>query len=485
MHRIRNDTPLRDIPGPWLASCSPLWRFWYAVCKSNYHHDLTNLHRKYGNIVRIAPNEVSVWDPEYVSEIYSHGENVYPKCDMYDIALPNGFFNLAVERDIKTHTLGRRAIAKDYSMTAILKSEKYFDAVIKDFITALDKNFAQTGKKCNFTVWSEYFTYDMITDIVFGKSFGFCNAARDVEGGLRDLRQMLNLSPFLSYLPWIWPLTQLEIIKKTGMKHYARCMVREIQKRVREGNPTGRQDLLQGLMDARYQDGHALPLGEITNHAYIFVLAAPDTASVALRNIIINLCRNRDVYQQLMDSLLALNTANPTWKDLQNIPLLTAVVKETLRLHPPAGFSLPRAVPAGGRTVCGKFLPENTTIGMSAWSVHANTEYWGEDTLEFKPERWMDPNQMYKLERHSLIFGQGSRQCLGKHIAMINLVKVTAQILLNFDFGLLNEKNIKEVFLLLVVVDGMDVWFKRRAGGPLDDTIGSESEKPAAVTTGA
>lgn len=64
----------------------------------------------------------------------------------YDIALPNGYFNLAVERDIKTHTLGRRAIAKDYSMTAILKSEKYFDAVIKDFITALDKNFAQTGK---------------------------------------------------------------------------------------------------------------------------------------------------------------------------------------------------------------------------------------------------------------------------------------------------------------------------------------------------
>lgn len=55
------------------------------------------------------------------------------------------------------------------------------------------------------------------------------------------------------------------------MKHYARCMVREIQKRVTEGNPTGRQDLLQGLMDARYQDGHALPLGEITNHAYIFV----------------------------------------------------------------------------------------------------------------------------------------------------------------------------------------------------------------------
>lgn len=82
MYRIRNDTPLREIPGPWFASCSPLYRFWYAVCRSNYHHDLTNLHRKYGNIVRIAPNEVSIWDPELVAEIYSHGEQVYPKCDM-------------------------------------------------------------------------------------------------------------------------------------------------------------------------------------------------------------------------------------------------------------------------------------------------------------------------------------------------------------------------------------------------------------------
>lgn len=175
-----------------------------------------------------------------------------------------------------------------------------------------------------------------------------------------------------------------------------------------------------------------------------------------------------------MESLIALNTAKPTWNDLSKIPLLTAVVKETLRLHPPAGFSLPRAVPAGGRTVCGKFLPENTTVGMSAWCVHANKEFWGEDTLEFKPERWADPTQAYKLDRYGMTFGQGSRACLGKNIALVQLVKVTAQILLNFEFGLLNEQKIKEVFLLLVVIDGLDVWFKRRPGGPLDDTVGTE-----------
>jgi hypothetical protein len=82
MYKLRNDTPLKDVPGPWLASCSPLYRFWYAVVKGDFHNHLTNLHRRYGDVVRIAPNEVSIWDPKAVSEIYAFGDKGYAKCDM-------------------------------------------------------------------------------------------------------------------------------------------------------------------------------------------------------------------------------------------------------------------------------------------------------------------------------------------------------------------------------------------------------------------
>ncbi|PWW75713.1 cytochrome P450 [Tuber magnatum] len=455
LYRTRNDTPLKDVPGPWLASCSPLYRFWYAVVKGNFHNDLTNLHRKYGNVVRIAPNEVSVWDPRAASEIYAHGDKGYPKCDMYDIALPNGFFNLAVERDIQKHAEGRRAIARDYTMTATLTAESHFDNIIRDFILALDKNFAQKGSVCDFTIWSEYFTYDMITDLVFGEAYGFCKTGLDFDGSLKDLRQMLNLSPFLSYLPWIWPITQNPWIKKIGMNHYARNVKANIMKRLNNGNFSGHRDLLDGLIESR--------------------LAAPDTASVALRAILINLVCNRDVYNAVMDELTGLKLSNPaTWKELADAPLLHATVKETLRLHPPAGFNLPRAVPAGGRTVCGYHLPEGTTVGMSAWCVHANEDFWGKDALEFKPQRWLDPENAFKFDRYGLSFGQGARACLGKNIAMVQLVKVAAQILLNFEFELVDENKIREMFLLLVVLDGVKIAFKRRAGGPLDDTIGME-----------
>lgn len=220
---------------------------------------------------------------------------------------------------------------------------------------------------------------------------------------------------------------------------------------------------------------------------------------MALRSILINLVRNRDVYNAVMAELTCLKLSNPaTWKELEGAPLLHAIVKETLRLHPPAGFNLPRAVPAGGRTVCGYYLPEGTTVGMSAWCVHANEDFWGKDTLEFKPQRWLDPESAFKLDRYGLSFGQGARACLGKNIAMVQLVKVclcclpgalspfagrvmtdciikvTAQILLNFEFELVDEHKIQAVFLLLVVLDGVKVAFKRRAGGPLDDTVGME-----------
>ena len=231
-------------------------------------------------------------------------------------------------------------------------------------------------------------------------------------------------------------------------------------KRLNHGNFSGRRDLLDGLLKSQYRDGHTLPLGEIayvhmslyfqslTNvywsatmptslcktsffHISFFPktnissLAAPDTASVALRSILINLVRNRDVYNEVMAELTCLKLSNPaTWKELEGAPLLHAIVKETLRLHPPAGFNLPRAVPAGGRTVCGHYLPEGTTVGMSAWCVHANEDFWGKDTLEFKPQRWLDPESAFKLDRYGLSFGQGARACLGKNIAMVQLVKV-------------------------------------------------------------
>jgi hypothetical protein len=69
---LRYLSPYRDIPGPFLATISPLWRLRGAL-NGTLHKDITEGHKKYGTIFRIAPDEVSISDPEAIKTIYAHG----------------------------------------------------------------------------------------------------------------------------------------------------------------------------------------------------------------------------------------------------------------------------------------------------------------------------------------------------------------------------------------------------------------------------
>jgi|SRR5271156_5785877 len=66
--------PYSDIPGPLLATISPLWKV-RAALNGTIHLDLISAHRKWGKIVRVAPDEVSISDPEAIRIVYAHGAN--------------------------------------------------------------------------------------------------------------------------------------------------------------------------------------------------------------------------------------------------------------------------------------------------------------------------------------------------------------------------------------------------------------------------
>lgn len=79
-------------------------------------------------------------------------------------------------------------------------------------------------------------------------------------------------------------------------------------------------------------------------------------------------------------------------------------MKEALRMHPGVGFPLERIVPASGARLCGVDLPAGTIVGMNAWVVHEDTEIFGEDAKDFRPERWIEspPDQLRLMDKHFL-----------------------------------------------------------------------------------
>jgi hypothetical protein len=110
-------------------------------------------------------------------------------------------------------------------------------------------------------------------------------------------------------------------------------------------------------------------------------------------------------------------------QDLDRLPLLDAIIKETMRLRSPTPGPQRRVVPSGGVTVNGYFVPADTIIGTSQRAVHRNEEVFPEPDV-WKPERWMkdalnkelgdkDPSKWWWA------FGSGAMSCSGKDFALI------------------------------------------------------------------
>lgn len=125
----------------------------------------------------------------------------------------------------------------------------------------------------------------------------------------------------------------------------------------------------------------------------------------------------------------------------KQLPYLQACILEGLRKFPPVSQLRERVVPAGGDTLGGFHLPGGTYVGLNSWGLQLDKEVYGDDADLFRPERWLteDAAQLEAMHQtHGLIFGHGSTKCLGTAMAMMEITKVTFELLRNFDITISN-----------------------------------------------
>lgn len=184
--------------------------------------------------------------------------------------------------------------------------------------------------------------------------------------------------------------------------------------------------------------------------------AGADTTAATLRTIFYYTLRNPRVWSTLQSAILAAPFAQPSARALpapysqaRAIPYLEAVVREALRLVPGNLFPQERYVPAGGLTLPdGRFVPEGTAVGFSAYVTHRNKATWGEDAGEFRPERWLQAEgeadeayagRMRRYNDSDLSFGAGSRKCIGMNLGLLEVYKAVATLVAMFDVELVDR----------------------------------------------
>jgi cytochrome P450 len=198
----------------------------------------------------------------------------------------------------------------------------------------------------------------------------------------------------------------------------------------RRAAPGDGDDLLTLLVAAR-DEGERLDDAEIRDQILIFLLAGHDTTAIALTFALFLLGRHPEAQRRLQDEVDAvLGDRTPGAADVDDLPYATMVLKEAMRLYPPAP-ALGRRT-AGGDVVDGFALPPGADVVLSSWVTHRHPAFWPEPE-RFDPERF-SPEQEAGRHRHAWFpFGEGPRACIGQYFSMLEATIALAMIVRAYE----------------------------------------------------
>lgn len=216
--------------------------------------------------------------------------------------------------------------------------------------------------------------------------------------------------------------------------------IRQVIAMKRESPGNGR-DMLSMLIEARDEAGGRLSEDELIGHAGVIFAAGHETSSNALSWTLFVLSQHPRILGDLCDELTSkLHGDAPTFEQLGELPLLDRVVKESLRLFPPAPMN--HRITARDSHLGGFDIPRGTEVISSIYHTHRIPVLYP-DPLRFQPDRWigLDPGP-YAYNP----FSAGPRMCIGATFALFEIKIVLAILLQRFRLELVPNQRIDQYF---------------------------------------
>nr|UYD62324.1 cytochrome P450 [Leptographium qinlingense (nom. inval.)] len=456
---VRAYRRLSHIPGPPLAAWTNLWLIWGQL-SGKLNFILLDVSDTYGSLARIGSNWVVCTDPSELRRIWGVRSS-YKRAYWYrglrvDPYRDSTFSTL----DDAVHDELRSKLLPGYGGKDVDNLHAIIDEQVAGLIRLFEEKYlsvtaeqaAACGTQPNHVVVDlarkiQFFTLDVISALAFGKSFGYLQADADTFGYIKTTESTVPVLMSTAIVPWI-----VDILQSPRL----RWMMPNVRGMVGIGTV---MNLAQEAVDARYGDkpvvkrdilgsfvAHGLGRDDAEGEAVVQIIAGSDTSATAIRSTLLFLITNPHAYIRLQreidDGIRAGRISSPiTDAEARQFPYLQAVIREGLRMWPPATGLLPK-VSTTDDEICGYRIPAGTSVAWAPWPIMRNKDIFGADADLFRPDRWMDISpEQYKLMDATVMldFGGGSRyECLGKNIAMIELNKAYVELLRRFDIVLVD-----------------------------------------------
>ena len=206
---------------------------------------------------------------------------------------------------------------------------------------------------------------------------------------------------------------------------------RQILKKIveeRKRSSVREDDLLDMLLDARYEDGSAMSEDQLLDEILILFTAGHETTSNALTFTCELLARHPEIQQKLYEDILQAKTNSENLMEfLQQSTYANLVLYESMRLYPPAYFI--DRISLAEDEVEGIKIEPNESLLLSIYEIHRHKDHWQQPEA-FIPERFEDGKQRKNIAYYP--FGAGPRKCIGNNFAMYEMILAISEVMLKF-----------------------------------------------------
>ncbi|KAL6234482.1 hypothetical protein BDW75DRAFT_164086 [Aspergillus navahoensis] len=447
-------SPLSKLKIPNAHFTSPLSSHWIDSIRNSGEETVTihALHAKHGPVVRLSPNELSVNSLHGLRVIYT---GAFEKHALYRALFLNFHTeNLVGMLGNKEHARQKRILSRVYSKSYLQESgdmRGITAVILSTRLLPTLQRIAENGETVNVLPLFQAVGMDFTSAYLFG-----------VQNGTRFLFDMPAWQRWLEEYEKFKHLSLDEradgFIERWGLELCRQMQTGSSSSETISTEPVVYNTLQHGLEES--PDSRPIKLA-IASELLDHLIAGHETSGITFTYMMWELSQRPEMQDELRAELLTLQPSlkfpSPSGDEkgslphpstIDTLPLLNAIVRETLRLHAPASSPLPRVTPGtpGGTSIDGfDGIPGGITVSSSAYTLHRIEEVYPRPT-EWLPQRWLDPGSGKKHDMRRLWwpFGSGGRMCLGSNFALQEIKLVMAAVYTNYTTAVVDDAGIEQ-----------------------------------------
>ncbi|PMD41152.1 cytochrome P450 monooxygenase-like protein [Hyaloscypha variabilis F] len=385
---------------------------------------------------------------------------------------------ILVEGDV--HKFQRKNVLPSFQLKHIKELYPVFWAKSRGLVEGIEKELDGGGNDhvVEFGEWATRVTLDIIGLAGMGRDF---NAVRNDDDPLVHAYNEL-LEPTMERAIYFatnivgpqdlvqkLPINQNKVLRETTgkLKYFCLQTVRDKREKAKTKGEGG-NDILSLLIESNnFSDD------ELVDQMLTFLAAGHETTSSALTWAVWLLATNPDWQTQLRDEIREhlpsiTSTETPTDAEIEALPILNAVINETLRLYPTVPITIRQAT--RDTYIGSQPIAKGTRVLLVPWAINRSKHLWGEEAEKFLPGRWLQPGTANtggaKSNYAQITFLHGPRSCIGMGFAKSEFKCLLAAVAGSFELKMAdpNEKVWPAGVITTKPVHGMHLKMKKIDG---------------------